>query len=243
MSAIEVLFDFNLIPIIFTLLSWIALGYIAFKLYTKQKVKLKLWKVLVTIIVGLFSFSINVYWFDLLLRLAILPLGVWFLYFILKSKENRWERYRSFVWLGFWSNYIFLAFALLSVPFLQWFYPKDQLSTYLSQVENPELISIHPAAKDHQVFQTEKYFDQLDTMKKDRVFNDEWYTEYYLETEPAERNERFPYQLTGTGSKWGSGLHSMIYVEEDGKGILVTTSDRQLYFRTDASLIDEGGSQ
>ncbi|WP_153731427.1 hypothetical protein [Sporosarcina obsidiansis] len=243
MFRIEVTFDFNIINFVFTILSWITVGFIAIKIYNKQSVKLKAWKILIVLVAGLLSFSVNVNWFDMPLRLSILPLGVWILYFILKSKEGRWERYRQFAWLGFWSNTIILAFALLSVPFHHWIYPKDQLSTYLSRVEDAELISIHPAAKENQVLQIEKFLSQRDSMKKDKVFNDKWYNEYYINTEPAKRNERFPYQLIGTSPRWGSGLHSMIFIEEDGKGMLVTTMKRQLYFRSDDSLIDGGGSR
>ena len=29
------------------------------------------------------------------------------------------------------------------------------------------------------------------------------------------RNERFPYQLIGTSPIWGSGLHTIIYIEDE----------------------------
>lgn len=243
MYLIEADFSLNLIEFVTTILSYAIIIFITFKIYRKQIVKPKLWAVLLVLIVGLSSFSIDINWFDMPLKLAILPLGLWVLYFIMKRKEDRWERYRNFAWLGFWSNYIFLAMALLSVPFHQWIYPKEQLSTYITETEGASLISIHPAAKEGQQFQPEQFLKQLDSMKKEKVMNDEWYTKFYLETEVSERSERFPYLLDGAHPKRGSGIQPMIFIEDDGKGILVKTSKRQLYFRSNESFITGGDSR
>ncbi|WP_301108020.1 hypothetical protein [Sporosarcina sp.] len=242
MYVIEADFSLNLIDFISTILSYAIIIFITVKIYRKQIVKPKLWAVLLVLIGGLFSFSININWFDTPLRLAILPLGLWVLYLIMKRKGDRWKRYRGFVWLGFWANYIFLAMALLSVPFHQWIYPKEQLSTYLTETDGASLISIHSAAEEGRQFQPEKFLKQLESMKKEKVMNDEWYTKFYLETEASERNERFPYLLDGAHPKRGSGLQPMIFIEDDGKGILVKTSKRQLYFRSNEPFITGGGN-
>ncbi|GKV65311.1 MULTISPECIES: hypothetical protein [Sporosarcina] len=237
---IETDFSFNWIKFIASVLSYTVIIFIAVRIYMKQNVKPGLWAVPLVWIAGLFSFSIDMNWFDMPLKLAILPLGLWILYFFMKNKEGQWERYRSFAWLGFWANYIFLAMALLSVPFHQWVYPKEQLSTYITETEGASLISIHPAAKEGQQFQPEKFLKQLDVMKSEKVMNDEWYTRFYLETEASKRSERFPYFLNGTHPKRGSGMQPMIFIEDDRKGMLVTTSARQLYFRSSESFITGG---
>lgn len=80
--------------------------------------------------------------------------------------------------------------------------------------------------------------EQLDTMRKETIYSDEWYRDTYMNAEPNQRNERFPYQLIGTSSKWGSGLQSIIFIEDDGKGMLLSTPQQQIYFRSDRSLIE-----
>ena len=74
-------------------------------------------------------------------------------------------------------------------------------------------------------------------MRQEEVFSDQWYEDTYM-TESNKRNERFPYQLIGTSSKWGSGLETIIYIEDDGKGILLSTPKEQLYFRSEDSFIE-----
>ena len=54
----------------------------------------------------------------------------------------------------------------------------------------------------------------------------------------SKRKERFPYLLTGVKPKWGSGIPTLIYLEEDGKGILITTPKKQLYFRSQQALVE-----
>ena len=48
----------------------------------------------------------------------------------------------------------------------------------------------------------------------------------------------FHIYLLEASSKWGSGLHTIIYIENDGKGILISTPQEQLYFRSEDSLIE-----
>jgi hypothetical protein len=240
---IEMNFSLNFIEIIVTILSWIIIGFLGFKIASRADVKLSLWKIILVVIVGLFSFSIKLVLFDIPLDFAILPLGLWVLYYFLKTKEGRWERYRQFAWLGFWANYLFLIMAIVSVLVHAWIYPKDQVDTYLSEAEDATLIAIHPAGKENQVFLPKKFFDQLDSLTTDRIMNNEWYIAFYGDTDSTKRSERFPYQLDGAKSKWGSGLQPLVFIEDDGKGILVTTAKRQLYFRSNESLIDGGASR
>ena len=187
--------------------------------------------------VGLFSFSFKWNMFDTMVKFPILPLGVWILYFILKGREERWQTYRSFAWLGFWANFIFLASTLIAIPVHHVVYPKDEPSTYISKVGNASILNIHPSAKDR-LLNEESLLNQLDTMSQETIFSDQWYEDTYMNPESNKRNERFPYQLIGASSKWGSGLDTIIYIEDDGKGILLSTPKEQLYFRSENSIIE-----
>ncbi|MEH7331407.1 hypothetical protein V7161_02025 [Neobacillus drentensis] len=231
-------FSFQLIPIISLILAWCVIAIIAYRMMKKLQVKPKTWKALVCVLVGLFSFSINFpsLW-DTPIKISILPLGVWILYAFLKRKEGCWVTYRRFAWLGFWANFIFLVAALIAVPIQNATYPKNELSTYMSTVENASIRSIHPSGE-KSVLDTDTLLKQLHNMSQEKIQGIQWYQEKEIRSEQSiKRNERFPYQLFGTSSKWGSGLYPIIYLEADGKGILVTAPQKQLYFRSDESLL------
>ena len=234
----EINFDFtiNVVAIVTGILAWGSIIFLAYRVYKKQSVRPKVWKILLVMFVGLFSFSFNWNMFDTMVKFPILPLGVWILYFILKGREERWQTYRSFAWLGFWANFIFLASTLIAIPVHHVVYPKNEPSTYISNVGNASILNIHPSAKDWSL-NKESLLKQLDTMSQEEVFSDQWYEDTYM-TESNKRNERFPYQLIGTSSKWGSGLETIIYIEDDGKGILLSTPQEQLYFRSEDSFIE-----
>ncbi|CAM5222531.1 hypothetical protein UACE39S_02712 [Ureibacillus acetophenoni] len=72
--------------------------------------------------------------------------------------------------------------------------------------------------------------EQLTNAKEERVYSDPWYMETYMNADSTTKDERFPYQLIQAHSKMGSGIHSIIFIENDGKGILITTSDQQSLF-------------
>lgn len=190
-------------------------------------------------LVGLLSLSMNWSLFDTILKLPILPLGVWFVYFVFRGKNESWQRYRSFAWLGFGAKFIFFALSLLSIPVHHVIYPADQLSVYISNVENADILNIHPSAKDKSLNRV-SLITQIDTMRREAIYSDQWYNETYMNTEPNKRNERFPYQLVGTSPKWGSGLQTLVYIEDDGKGLLLSTPKRELYFRSNDSFIQGG---
>jgi hypothetical protein len=232
-------FSFDFIAMVTGFLAWCVIGIIAYRMYKKQAVKPKVWKVFVSILVGIFSFSINLNWFDTLVKLSILPLGVWILYWHLKGKEGRWQTYRPFAWLGFFANYIFLAATLLAIPTHHLVYPENELSTYLSNTENASIINTHSSALDRSL-NKESLLKQIHNMKQEPIYSEEWYEKTYMEPDIKKINERFPYQLTEISSKWGSGLETIIFVEADGKGMLVTTPKKQLYFRSVESLLKGG---
>ena len=108
--------NINIVFLVTGILAWSSIIFLAYRVYKKQSVRPKVWKILLVMFVGLFSFSINWNMFDTMVKFPILPLGVWILYFILKGREERWQTYRSFAWLGFWANFIFLASTLIAIP-------------------------------------------------------------------------------------------------------------------------------
>ncbi|WP_273123653.1 hypothetical protein [Bacillus weihaiensis] len=226
------LFSFQLIPMLTTLFIWGVVVYLAYRVYRKQQEKAKVWKVAISVFIGLFSFSINLE----AVSFAVLPLGVWVLYFFLRGQEGRWERYRRFAWLGFWSNYLFLAAGLTTLPIEQVVYPEDKAETYLSTVENATIISIHPSAKDLEL-EKERLLEQLPSMEQQKIYSEQWYNDTYVDNDEQKMNERFPYQLVGTSSRWGSGVDTMIFIEENGKGLLISTSKKQVYFQFNESVL------
>lgn len=232
-------FDFtiNAVAIITGLLAWSTIIVLAYRIYKKQTVKPKVWKIIIVMYIGLFSFSINWNMFNTMLKFPILPLGIWILYFVFKGKEGKWQTYRSFAWLGFWANFLFLASTLIAIPIHHVIYPQDKPTTYISNMENASIINIHPSAKDRSLSK-EILSNQLHIMRQETIYSDRWYQDTYMNTESNKRSERFPYQLIGASSKWGSDLHTIIFIEDDGKGILLTTPKKQLYFRSEVSLIE-----
>lgn len=231
-------FTFNIIEFILNFIAWMCIGLISFRIYQKKAIKLKLWKVIVVLFMGLFSFNINWPMFDTVVMLPILPLGVWILYFVFKQKEGRCEKYRLYAWLGFGANVIFIATTLLAVPLQYAFYPEREATTYLSNIENASLIPIHPSATEQKIDKT-VLKNRLPNMTVERIYIQDWYEETFMEMESNERNERFPYQITGVTSKWGSGKSPVIYIESDGKGLLIKTIDKDVYFRSDESFLKE----
>lgn len=232
-------FPINIIASITGIVAWSVIGILAYRIYKKQIVKPKVWKVLIVIFVGLFSFSINWYMFNTMVKLPILPLGVWILYWFFRKKAEQWQTYRTFAWLGFFMNFIFLVSTLVITLVHYVVYPKNEFSTYISAVENAAIIQIHPSAKDRSL-NNEHLLKQLQTMRQETIYSEQWYGETYMNAESNQINERFPYQLIGTLPKFGSGIHTIVYVEADGKGMLISTPKNQVYFRSEDSLLKGG---
>ncbi|WP_066070945.1 hypothetical protein [Neobacillus soli] len=231
-------FSFNVINIVTGILAWGIIGILAYRFYNKQSVKLKGWKVIVAILVGIFSFSINWNLLETMVKIPLLPLGVWILYLV-KGRKERWKYYRSFAWLGFFANFIFLVSTLIAIPVHHALYPEDELSTFISNAEKASIIHLHPSAMDRPLNKG-NLLKLLKTMKPEKIYSDQWYQEMNTNFEPSKSNERFPYQLTGTSSKWGSGLDTIIYIEEDGKGVLISTPKKQHYFHSQDSILEGG---
>ncbi|MFS0862929.1 hypothetical protein [Fredinandcohnia sp. 179-A 10B2 NHS] len=223
-------FPFDLVSLLTVIVGWGVIVFFANRKYTKLEIKPSIWKVIVVLLFGLFTFSINVNMFETIIKIPILPLGAWILFAVLQGR-GRWETYRSFAWLGFFSNFLFLALTLLTLGIQHVAYPPDHIETYISNVEGATIVNLHPSAKDT-VLDKEKMNSQLSTMKIDMIYSDKWYEETYMNGDVNQRTERFPYQLLGVKGKWGSGVPTTIFIEDDGKGLLISTPQKQYYFRS-----------
>jgi hypothetical protein len=220
-----------------SIIEWAVIGYLAYRVYKRLAAKPKVWKVLFAILVGLFSFTVNMEWFHTLVKIPILPLGVWILYGVLKSKEGRWETYRRFAWIGFLANFIFLAGTLITIPVYSLIYPENDLSTYITGTKEASTNIIHPSGEGRTLDQ-EELMKQLSEMEQVEFDSWVWFDEAGGR---YSKNERFPYQLVGTTPKWGSGLNPDIYMEQDGKGILISTRKNQYYFRFPETVLEGVG--
>ncbi|OAT80012.1 hypothetical protein A6P54_14895 [Bacillus sp. MKU004] len=239
-------FDFagDAVSVALDVLAWLVIGLLAVRLYRKQQAKPRVWKVVVAILAGVFAFSIDWEMEGTMMRFPVLPLGVWILYAVLNRVEDRWDYYRRFAWLGFAGNFIFLAASLLSFLLYSAVYPQGELATHVADAEKASLITTHPSGDGGVTLDHRKFTDQLSSAKKEKVDGGGWYEEMFQESDgERNRNERFPYQMTGVSSKWGSGMKPIIYVEEDGKGILVSTSRNQYYYRLDDSVLKGGAAR
>ncbi|PFA62796.1 hypothetical protein CN378_17275 [Bacillus sp. AFS015802] len=233
-------YSFSIVSTVMSIMEWAVIGFLAYRVYKRLSAKPKVWKVIFAMFVGLFSFTINMEWFHALVKIPILPLGVWILYGVLRSKEGRWDTYRRFAWIGFLANFIFLAGTLITIPIQALIYPENDLSTYISGAKEASINIIHPSGEGRTLDQ-EKLMKQLADSNLAEFDSAVWYEEMSFESDGFKnRNERFPYQLVGTTSKWGSGKDPDIYLEKGGEGILVSTPKTQYYFRIPHSVLKEG---
>lgn len=217
-------------------LGWIVIGIIASRLYKTRLEKPVIWKLIVVLLVGLFTFSVNLNVFGQVVQISILPLGVWILYALLSKNKATWQKYRPFAWLGFMANYILLIFLLVGILVNHLLYPGNNLSTYISNVEDAYIINTHPTANESSLIKG-NLIASLQGAKQQDYFSNSWYNETLIG--PNKTTERFPYMLANTIPKWGSGLRTTIYLEKNGKGILITTQEKQFYFQTENSLLEE----
>ena len=233
--------DVSVITTIFTIISWFSIFAIAYFTYKKLQEKPAFWKVLVVTFIGILAFTVNLEVFGSWIRLPILPLGVWILMVFFIGKKGRWEMYRPFAWIGFVGQFIFLFTSLLTIPLNHLVYPEDQLSTYIANADHASVISIHPSAEEFS-FNKNEFTKQLKDLNRAAIHSDKWYDEVATSMTPQAEaiDERFPYFLTEFDSKWGSGVSSAIYIEKDGRGLLITTPESQYYFRSDELLLKVG---
>lgn len=170
--------DLNGLETIFVLFGWVIVFFLFYRIYKNQEkeVRPKLWKGILTIIIGLFSFTFPLTFFQPPISIAILPLGVWILYALRKRK---WEVYRKYAWLGFAANYIFLATTIAGILFHGIIFPKDQAATFISGVENASLHIIHPSAPEATLDNT-ALEQALERMQKNEIDSHRWYNSILL---------------------------------------------------------------
>lgn len=213
---------------------WLLIFFIGFKLYKKQKIKPIIWKAFIIYFVGKFAFTINYQLEQQAINFALIPLGVIAIYLFF-SKRPKFKTYLKFAWFGFFSNYLFLIGTLLIIPLYSFLYDKNDIHTYMRHWENIEILSIHPSANDNIAVRT-SIFEQVKTAKQQPV-NTDWY--YESVGEDRVEVERFPYLLANVAPKWGSQANATIYVEKDGKGLLIAAPTKHLYYRLDESILQE----
>jgi len=228
----------SVVELVTTILGWLVIVYFAYRIYKKLSEKPKVWKVLVVTWIGLFALSFNLPMFGSMVKLSILPLGVWILYGVFRKKEAQWQVYRRFAWLGFIANFIFIITTLVAVPIHQMLYPENDPSSYISTIHDASIIHIHPSAEKRSL--NKDILDKkLVLLKEEPVRSMDWYYETDQYNQDKKVIERFPYQLIGYKPKWGSDLNSIVYIEKDGKGLLISSTKKQLYFRSEHSLIEK----
>ncbi|WP_143484629.1 hypothetical protein [Halalkalibacillus sediminis] len=225
--------------VISNFLAWVIITAIILIYYKKLEDKPRLWKALLIAFIGMFTFNFDLNILQTLISIPILPLGVWLLMIIFRNKEDRWNVYRPFAWLGFFSQFIFILTVLISMPLNNLLYPQDQLSTYISNAEDASLISTHSSGEETSL-KTGSLNKVLEKMEQNPIYSHEWYHKMSGNFDNMKVDEKFPYVLIGTDPKWGSGIESVIYLERDGRGLLVTSQKGQHYFRSEESLLEEG---
>lgn len=137
------------------------------------------------------------------------------------------------VWI--FSNYLFLVGTLLIIPLYSFLYDKNDILTYIAHSDNIEILSIHPSANDNIAVRA-SILEQVKAAKEQPV-NIDWY--YESVGDDRVEVERFPYILANIAPKWGSQAKATIYVEKDGKGLLIASPTKHLYYRLDESILQE----
>ena len=190
----------NIIELITSILACIVIGWLTNYLYTKQEVKPTLWKVLLILFIGFFTFSINWQLFNTYIKIPILPLGVWIVYAVFKNKNEKWKSYRPFAWLGFFANFIFLIAFLLAIPLNHFIYPESEFETYISNIEMASVVNIHPSAIDGSL-DKKMLIKQTPFLSEKLIHSHEWYNDTEMNKQSKKAVERFPYQLIGFPTK------------------------------------------
>lgn len=229
----------NLISWLLTAAAWIGILILLIRHYRRQENKPVIWKAMLVVVVGIAAVPFHINMFGFSGELAVLPIGVGLIYMV--AKNESWQKYRKFAWAGFWSNYAMLAVALLSEMLFSVVYPKAELSTYLAYVDKVRLVETHPSAPSGSLSVEKLKVSMENAVLQDSYPAFDWYNQSALEGGELYRKERFPLLLTGIKSQWGSGIHSAVFVERDGLGLLIATGSDYLYFRSQEPFVWIGG--
>lgn len=241
-------FEWNTIEMVCTATAWAILCFWIIHMYKKHdpEKRPKKRKIVVIFLVGLFSVSIDLPVFGEMISIAILPIGLAVAYTVL-NRSRRWEVYSRYAWSGFAANYLFMVTTLVAAFLSSQLYPEGEIETYLDDVSGAELITIHPSAKESE-FNAEQFEEDVSGFELEDADVIGWYEEVMEQEQDLETNERnqikekFPYLITGIESKEGDSVP--VYLEADGKGMLLNTKENQYYYRSEsASFLKEGVSE
>lgn len=230
----------NIVEEMLDLICWAIIVSAVVSTYKKQQIKATPGKIIIALFVGLFSFSITTTYFNAPLQIAILPLGVWLLYAVL-TRRGSWQTYRGYAWLGFFANYLFLVTALIAAPLHEAVYTVDELKTYVADWQEATVVLIHETAS-WPVLLVADAPSIAEQASEGQMESNTWHYDTLTE-EKGTQQERFPYLLIGTDARRGSGYTPTIYIEKDGRGLLVTTEKRHIYFRTQQPILRGEGIQ
>ncbi|WP_217589483.1 hypothetical protein [Lentibacillus saliphilus] len=228
----------DVVTISASILAWVSIFVVFYFTYKTHQEKLAFWKVFIIFMIGIFSFSYNFNFKSTVISIPVLPLGVWFLMLWYRTRRSLWQNYHRFAWVGFFSAFIFAFTTLLTIPVQHVIYPADEISTYIADTDHVSILQTHPSAEERVLDHT-KLTIYMRQMEQHPIHSVKWYDDAVMESQRGRTTERFPYQLTGVQPKWGSGKHAIIFVEADGKGLLITTPKHQYYFRSDEPLFKE----
>ncbi|WP_168119545.1 hypothetical protein [Paenibacillus sp. HB172176] len=229
----------NVMSIACLLIGWIIILTFMIRRYRKQQDRPVGWRVFLVALFGFLSVSFPIVMGYFSFKLAVLPLGVWILYALIGSRA--WPKYRWYAWRGFLANYLFLILALVSGLLNDAVYPKDDVHTYISDVNQARIVGTHPFAEEAVSFDTATFLAGLEQLQESEIDMD-WHSQTAWKSESMYQKERFPYALLGVESRWGSGIEPSVYIQFDGKGLLIVRSDRSLYYTSEASLLEMGES-
>ncbi|WP_404458076.1 hypothetical protein [Oceanobacillus kapialis] len=222
--------NINLIDLIMATLGYGCILVFVYYLYKKkEKGKPKPWVILLVIIIGLITFNLEVG----SLPFPVFPIGLCLLYIGFLIRKGNWHWYHKYGLAGFVGSYLLFSITLLGQPIQSLFYPQEP-ATYFARVEHAEIVKTYRHAPD-QTIHKQKLDEAISSLTKKSLKDATWIEDLYENTE-----ERFPYHVTGIKPKWGSGLDTMLFVETDGKGWLVTTPDSHYYYRSPTSIFGEG---
>ncbi len=168
-------FNEGALPWLMTAIAWGILIIGAVFFIRRQKNPAPFWKAFFVIIVGVFTISYTFEPKGIMVRIPILPLGVWILYFILRRENGRWERYRRFAWFGFAGNILLAIMSLAAIPLSSIVYPPDSPTTYLSNPQEVSILKSHPAGSEVSL-DHKKLVEQLEGMKQAQPDGESWYT-------------------------------------------------------------------
>lgn len=228
-------YSWNVVDAAAGLLGWLVVLGLIIRQRRKQETRRPIWKILLVTLAGFFSLSIKISLFGQIVNVALLPLGLWVAYLFLRNRS--WKDYRKFTWVGFAANYLFLVTALLAGFLHSSLYQPNAPSTYLAHLEKAKIVAIHPSAREAN-FERDLFLSSLAEVKvSDMSGTLDWYHESKLEDGTQYQKERFPYSLLGAKARWGSGLHATVYLEDDGKGLLLATKDRYYYYRSEKPML------